>query len=421
MTSLLVDPLCSDRRIFPPQSLLTSAIAIDARSQAVQQSSFDDLPPALHLSILLFLPLRDRIHSCLVSRRWAALLGEPTFWSLLDFAGSRRLDLLVDDAILELCKRSAGCLRSLDLSAFGCLCGDNGEEEQEQDQPASFLPLLERMAAEGLTAKLESLRTFDAEAHGRVGSMGRLVLRNAKDAQRLRAACPALRSTSVRFRGGWQDVAAALRVLSCAGGSSAVRIAAHLSPRRLPRVPGRDHASEAVMAAITGGFVPFATALSQALQCCSVASLDLGSVYDDTTRHDRLCGYWDNFFGADALLACAGDPAAAVAAAEQLAGILASREHGPRRIKLLSTPPMPPFPVGGPDVTPTVVSRLLFGALKPESPLRTLSATGKVDRESVEALAAALQPGRAPQIERLEMAEWQLMDARFVTPSLFQR
>lgn len=346
----------------------------------------------------------DRVRACLVSRRWAALLSEPTFWANLDFAGApRKPSLVADDGdlLLRICRRSAGQLRSLDLSAFARQCRYPDDDAEEEDQP-SFFPLLERMAAEGLTARLELLQSYEPEARkGR----GRLILCGAEDAMRLCKACPALRSATVRFRGAWRDVAAALQTLSCAG-RSAVTIAAHLSPRRL----GRRRSSQALETLLRGEFVAFAAALSDALRCCHIESLDLGSVHDDTGDEERPCGYWTNFFGADALFSRAGNPAAAAAAAEQLAGVLASSERGVRRLKILSTPPMPPLLPDGP--LSVCFSQLLWGALTPQSPLSELSADGCDGRVSVEALAAALDPARAPGIERIELAGWPMMDTR---------
>lgn len=291
---------------------------------------------------------------------------------------------------------------------------DDDNENEGDDDPQSFLPLLEKMAAEVLTANLQSLQTLDPEDRG-PRRRGRLTLRNAGDAQRLRRALPALCSATVCIRGGWQNVAAALKALSCAGKSTASIAAYFDRQRELGRPRGGSAAAEA---AIRGEFVRFATALSDALRSCPVNRLELGPVHDETPEEERKYEDYINHLGADALFDCAADPAAAAATAAQLAEVLASREHGPCRLKLLSTLEanelMHSCDVGVPNrhVAPSGFSTLLLNALTPQSPLREFSAKRDQldnDADVVEALAAALQPGRAPSIERLELRMWRLV------------
>lgn len=129
----------------------SQAFATVSNSCAVAAASFGDLPQALHLSILLQLPLVQRVRCTLVSKRWAALLQEPAFWSDLSFekADHGLLQGRCGDTFLDILRRSAGQLRSLvvpSAAAYGAY-GDGGEI-------GNFLSAL---AAGGLTGKLERL------------------------------------------------------------------------------------------------------------------------------------------------------------------------------------------------------------------------------------------------------------------------
>lgn len=376
-------------------------------TQAPQQAGFDDLPAAVHLSIVLSLPLVQRVRSGLVSRRWAALLKEPSFWAELDFHGAPGpgLTSLVANGcelLVQLCHRSGWQLCALDLSEIF------RSFKADEEDPESAFPLLERLAEEKLADKLQVLQTRTAVEDGR---RGQVMLYCADNAARLRAACPALRSATVSFRGGWQGVTAAMRTLSCEGRSS-VSIAAHLSRNRR-----RRPAPAVLEAELSGEFLAFATSLTEALRCCSVHSLTLESVHDDSSKMQRGCATFLNYFGADAMFARAGDPAAAAAAAEELAAVLACPEHGPRRLKFHATPQG----WGVEDAPSSGFSKLLWGAMSPQSPLTALSVeqhSGRTGygagRDALDELAAALDPcRRAPrQLEQVELWGLNLMDTR---------
>lgn len=113
-------------------------------------ASFDDLPPALQLCVVTFLPLLERIRCSLVSKRWRSWLCQPAFWADLDFHGvpfvPRGLGL---EDLLEFCRRSKRQLRSLDLSTYF-------EGWNERDMRIDGEPVFAILAAEGLAGKLES-------------------------------------------------------------------------------------------------------------------------------------------------------------------------------------------------------------------------------------------------------------------------
>ncbi len=81
------------------------------------ESSFDALPDAVALKILLLAPIDVRLRiGALLQRRCARLLREPDAWRVIDFRGC---DAPVSDrALLLLCARAGAALRCLDLS--GC-------------------------------------------------------------------------------------------------------------------------------------------------------------------------------------------------------------------------------------------------------------------------------------------------------------
>lgn len=61
--------------------------------------------------------LVDRARLALVNKRWASLLDDPSFWAHLSFEGAEEKRPISDDAVLQLCRRAGGQLRSLDLPA----------------------------------------------------------------------------------------------------------------------------------------------------------------------------------------------------------------------------------------------------------------------------------------------------------------
>lgn len=408
------------------------------------RAGLDDLPSPVLLLVLLFMPLVDRVRSCLVSRCWAALLDDPDFWSRLDFRGAR----INNVSLLQILSRSAGGLRSLDLSGPPILPQPNMPAGTHL-QYSRCLSLLQYMASQGLTANLETLRTVEPpgkekedldsaeaaqsvmQAYVRPGipcyRWGEFALFSADDARRLREACPALRDASVKILGIWQGVTGAMCALSCAAGGCEVIICGSTDTRCWRRTgssaplagTSRQEQQAAAEAALQGGFVAFAAALSEAVQCCAVDSLDIGIVHEwkeDPTRPIIIAT--DKLLVADALFLRASDPEAAEAAAKQLAGVLASREHGPRKIRLIidgarggRAPDGNGSDGGGgwrgvpamsEEAAPSSFSRLLWRALTPESPLRKVSirygsaGDGAFDPDAVDKLSAMLQPTTTP-------------------------
>lgn len=122
--------------------------AVCRQSQCVEAEravKLFSLPDAVLLKILAHLRLADRVRCSLACKRSAALLRDPAFWATLDFEGCRSL---TDETLAALCRRSAGQLRSLDLSAGAC---------RNLTLTLSEGLLLPLLAREGLTARIDSL------------------------------------------------------------------------------------------------------------------------------------------------------------------------------------------------------------------------------------------------------------------------
>lgn len=204
-------------------------------SQQPGLATFDALPPALHLSVILYLPLVTRVRSALVSRRWAALLSEPAFWAEFSFEGAneQRLD---SEVLAQLIRRAAGNLCLLDISAECCK-----RLALPRRVDGSALAML---AAEGLLGRLQVLSAVEDQ----------MVIKTPDDARRLLAACPSLSSAKVFISGYWPDAVAAMRLLPLAEGASV----------RLMLVKDGDEA--------TTGLVAFATAVAEALAGCQPLS-----------------------------------------------------------------------------------------------------------------------------------------------------
>lgn len=212
------------------QAFQPSATSIVTQAR---QATFEDLPVALLASIVEKLPrLVDRVRCALVAKRWAGLLGDPAFWVRLDFEGASE-KRLSDEVILGLCRRAAGQLRVLDISAHCC---SRNNRINESD-------FLEDMATAGLGAQVESF----------TGSQMDLW-----DIRSLRAAFPALSVAEVGIRVEVQKAVAALRALAGVRGVKSLRI--HPSPP-----PGHE---DAVVPFVP--FSAFAPALADALAQCPV-------------------------------------------------------------------------------------------------------------------------------------------------------
>jgi hypothetical protein len=99
------------------QSSLGKASRTAKKARALEETSFDALPDAVALKILLLAPIDVRLRiGALLQRRCARLLREPDAWRVIDFRGC---DAPVSDrALLLLCARAGAALRCLDLS--GC-------------------------------------------------------------------------------------------------------------------------------------------------------------------------------------------------------------------------------------------------------------------------------------------------------------
>lgn len=173
-------------------------------------ASFESLPTALQLVILLHLPLVQRVRAGLVSHRWAALAHEPLFWSELDFDGAVGSEL--DDSILlDLTRRAKGTLRSFDVSSPAC---DNVQLSLGPSS-SSGAPLLVAAASESLTQSLRSLAVWRP---GKVRHRsGRLRLRRPADSLQLLSLCPMLSSAAMDLDGKFPDVLSALLLLPPVG------------------------------------------------------------------------------------------------------------------------------------------------------------------------------------------------------------
>lgn len=337
---------------------------LQAPAAAPSTTSFDDLPVSVHLGIVFLLPrLVDRVLVSLVSKRWAALLGEPAFWAELSFDGVKT-EHLGSDLLLQLARRAAGSLRSLTIS------------DEHPPLPA-WRALFAAMAAEGLTRSLQHL----------VAPRATFAIEDAAGAQALRSACPALTSAAVHIRASWRDALAAMRALgSCAAGSTV-----ELAPTGYTGEgadvawgPGQWWQKAAAATIEAADFATFATALAETLGCCTVKEVVLGipggsnaTTADMQTLFDRLGG---------------GDAAAVERAAASLGAALADPLRGPRELRVASRQALQSG-VEGSFRFPAAAH--VARALTVQSPLRVLQLTGNLSADAYRALAAALAPGRS--------------------------
>lgn len=260
-----------------------------------EASPIDALPTALLLSVLLRLPLVDRVRATLVSKIWATFLTQPAFWADLSFEGARA-EHLDDGTILQLCERARGQLRSLDVAWAA---------ERRFSHSPPGLPLLSNLAEAGLAARLQSLTTAPSSW---------LIIETEAEAQQLRAACPALAKASIVIDCcPWVEFPAIARALApLRSGGSLVRL-------RLRGAGGADAA--AGLDGATGGFAAaFADALSEALPLCPTDTLELYPPPSDDD--DDGDGDGDAHLGFASRFAASA--AACAEAAQRLAEALAS-------------------------------------------------------------------------------------------------
>lgn len=171
-----------------------------AQEQISHRASFDDLPRAVHLSIVLKAGpgLVARVRLALVSKTWAALLNEPLFWAEIDFEGAGPgLAELDERQVLWICRKSKGCLRSLDLTAAEHISSEAPSRKEHG--------LLTVLVAEGLMGRVESLLLSPDKS---------LFCCSENSVRQLRAAFPALQRTRVDVTGAWPGAVAAMQALS---------------------------------------------------------------------------------------------------------------------------------------------------------------------------------------------------------------
>lgn len=358
------------------------------------QASFDTLPAALLLSILLALPrLVDRVRCALVCKRWASLLQDSAFWAELRFDGANSEHL--DDAVLlSLMRRAGGRLTLLDVSSPAC--------QGILMEPRGGRPFLAAAAAEGLTARLQTLRTNSKN----------FFVGDAAAASSLLAACPALSSAGVAVDGNWRTASAAAGMLPLAEGS---RLSLSLVRQR----PGNIHPAaaaagndaggaaqqQAAPPASVDGFAALAESVAGALAGRQIAQLE----FRQPVRYYEQGGFFlfqqEQFLtfpaikdtGEGGATSATGNTAAA---AEQLGAALAHPSHGPldiiaTRCRLVGTQPF----------------AQMCAALTAESRLETLMVIDGKDQwdESwrlaagvgARALAKAVEEGRAARLQAL--------------------
>lgn len=321
--------------------------------QEQQLSPFDDLPAALHLSVLFRLRFVDRIRCCLVSKRWAALLGEPSVYADISFEGVEkgRAHKLTNDVLGNLVRRSAGQLRSLDVSGEAC------------DRLALYTSgesLLAELAREGLTAQLQSLSSAPLES---------VRVSTAESARQLASALPALTHSSILVDCDWPEFPAIARALPLKGSCVA-------------KLHSVEEDAEEEQQRDGSRFAAFAAAVVEGLCRSRIDALHFEQMSGDGSHAEH--SYEPLFTSA------AGDDgsdSSSSEAASRLAAALADPRIGPRALRT-SDPPgrfyscpwgrLPAFPQ-------------LCQALSPASPLRKLSFGGSgADGAAVAQLAAAL-------------------------------
>lgn len=306
---------------------------------------FEVLPSALHLKVLSFLPLVERVRCALVSHSWAALLAEAFFWAELRFDDAP-VGAIDREMLLLLCRRAGGHLRALDTT------GPAFKGIRTSDLISMFA------ASEGLGSALQTLSLdFLGQPHG-----GRN-LTGSQEAAALLASCPALTSVSAVIRGSVEECFATLRVLPRQG-SRSVAICERddynfTDPRRTLTLAAKAEEAAAARRAFTSW-------------AAAEPALPIQQLESNATRE----GEFEAIFAGEE-----GGRAAAV-----LAAALAAPGRGPRALEFWYTP-----------IGATPLLRCLCRALTMESPLTALSLTTCAIRgaEDAAGLAAVLAPGRS--------------------------
>lgn len=340
---------------------------------------FDNLPLAIHLRIVLLLPLVERVRSGLVSRRWAALVRDPTVYSELSF-DCVRAGAVDSDALLSLCLRAGSKLVALDTSAPGC-CNTVKLELQRaggrHPTPSiGIAPVLDYMKPVPIdTSGLRSLTTWRPGDDCWNPAAAGIIIWDQIDAAALRAACPVLEHATVAVYSSLPGVAAALAALPLSG-----------SKRIVIEGLAADDTDDDDAAA-----VPL-TAASVADRLCGI--LALGCVRELSLEGSReLDQLLDPSTTADIDL-----QVQMAAAGERIAAALADSATG---VSVLSSA--------------SAVLGTLCGALTPQSPLEELDLVEDlsddeeaypppvVQQQRLNALGAALIEGRAPRLQSLSL------------------
>lgn len=305
------------------------------------------------VAILLKLPcVVERARCALVSKQWADVLKDPELWADLDFCGVSK-EHLTDDLILRLARKAAGKLRSFDV------CAPEGVNVTLQ---LGGQPLLVAMAAEGLTANLESIEAHDG-----------IQLETPDAARQLRAACPALRHVGIAICGAaWPDSLAIIEALSVPSAATLVLCPALPPHRRRGPLP-------------TQSFPDLARGVAAALARTSIERVAFlpGSgpaddgpepvFFDDLVFDIYRLSEAQMFANFNAILA--------------LGEALADPERGPKELSIVP-------PEGA--ALPVFAQRVCRAVLNPQSPLRTLRLCGLGDgNDATATIAAALAPGRS--------------------------
>lgn len=328
-----------------------------ASDSSQASATFDDVPRVLILDILMRVSLGQRIRCTLVCKGWGALINDLGFWSELSFDGSisRRSDKY--EVLKQVCRRSAGQLRVLDLSFGNCFVDID---------TVPFLDFLEELAAQGLNGKLETIH-------------GRLRIKNTSEAERLRSACPALRSVRARLEGLPSDAIAALRVLSGVLSDRGEFVPNGCTYGRNAIVESDEH---------------FANSLSEALSVSSVASADFSFV----SCPDAAAAFmipWD----AHHELSTPASRRLLRAAANRLAAALAHPVHGTHIVDDSGRTWQPSTDSDRDRQRWLTIP--LIKALTPDSPLRELSCRNVGDVTTAAEMAAALCSALASNRSRL--------------------
>lgn len=286
------------------------------------------------------------------------LLKEPLLWAELDFQGAKA-GRLTNPALLRVCRRARGELRSLDVS-------DGKACRRIKMTSSGRRPFLNQLADEGLTAKLESVSCYCGSELTFGVSDAFTTLEAAKE---LMAASPRLRSIAgAEVYGPWEAAVEALTLLP-------------LTKRTEVELWPSESTAQT--------FVAFATALADALSSSRPTALDTltaGNAFDLSfiTLFRR---------GAET------DPAATEAAAIRLGNVLADPLRGPRVYQWSECDSNGWLPA----------LAHMCRALTPASPLRDLRAAVRLTDDEVAALAEALSSGRS-RLESLEISDTDLYD-----------